>query len=141
MMTMALSTSIPIATINAPREMRCSVVPHTNNIGKERAMVSISPKPMMTPLRNPMVKTSTRITISTDSTRLTMKELTASSTLSGWKKIFSVAMPAGIRCITSASRRSTSLPTSGTMASASMATQMANAGLPSTKKPFRWGVE
>ena len=139
MMTMALSTSMPIATMNAPREMRCNVVPHTNNIGKERAMVSISPKPMMTPLRNPMVKTSTRITISTDSARLTMKELTASSTLSGWKKIFSVCMPAGIRSITSARRRSTSLPTSGTMASCSMARQMASAGRPSTKKPLRCG--
>ena len=28
MMTTALSTSIPIATMNAPSEMRCSVVPH-----------------------------------------------------------------------------------------------------------------
>ena len=84
MMTMALSTSIPIATMKAPSEMRCSVVPHSSRMGNDTAMVSTSPKPMMAPLRKPIVKTSTRMTMATDSTRFHMKELMAWSTFSGW---------------------------------------------------------
>ena len=97
MMTMALSTSMPIATIKAPRDMRCRVLPIMSRMGKVTAMVSTSPKPMMRPLRKPMVNISTMMTISTDSSRLSMKPLMASLTLSGWKKIFSVVIPAGSR--------------------------------------------
>ena len=68
-----------------------------------------------------------------------MNDEMASSTLSGWKKILSVENPAGRLFMASASRASTALPTSGTMADDSMAMQMASAGLPSTKKPLRWG--
>jgi len=89
-MTTALSTSIPIATMNAPNEIRCKVVPHSNRMGNETATVNTSPKPIITPLRKPIVKISTRMTIATDSTRFHMKEEIASSTLSGWKNIFSV---------------------------------------------------
>ena len=139
MMTIALSTNIPIATINAPREMRWRVVPKVNKIGNESAIVNINPKPIITPLRSPILNISTRITIATDSTRFHMKELMASSTLSGWKKTLSVSMPAGTCFITSASLRSTALPTSGTIASASIARQMASAGCPERKKPLRCG--
>ena len=83
MITIALSTSIPIATINAPNDMRCNVVPMLNKIGNETAIVSIRPNPIMKPLRNPMVNINTNMTITTDSSRLTMNELMASSTLSG----------------------------------------------------------
>ena len=139
MMTMALSTNIPIATMKAPNEMRCKVVPHINSMGNDTAMVNTRPKPMMAPLRNPIVNTSTRITINTDSSRFSMNEWMASSTLSGWKNIFSVSIPAGTRSITLSNLASTNFPTSGTIASDSMAKQMANAGLPSTKKPFFCG--
>ena len=90
MITTALSTSMPMATMKAPSEMRCSVVPHVSRIGNETATVSTSPKPMISPLRKPMVKISTRMTITTDSSRFHMNDEMACETLSGWKKIFSV---------------------------------------------------
>ena len=121
--------------------MRCKVVPHISRIGKDTATVSTSPKPIISPLRNPIVKISTRTTISTDSRRFHIKDEIASSTLSGWKNIFSVCIPAGTFFMASASRASTDLPTSGTMADDSRAMQMARAGLPSTKKPLRCGSE
>ena len=135
--TTALSTSIPIAMMNAPNEIRCNVVPITSRIGNDTATVSTSPKPMMTPLRNPIVKTSTRITIRTDSSKFSMKDEMAALTLSGWKKILSIVNPAGRVFSKLASLSSTALPTSGTIASSSIAAQMANAGSLSTKNPLR----
>ena len=119
--------------------MRCNVVPHMSRMGNEMHTVSTRPKPMMSPLRHPIVKMSTRMTITTDSTRFHMNDEMASSTLSGWKNILSVAKPAGKFFMASASRASTARPTSGTMADDSMAMQMARAGFPSTKKPLRCG--
>ena len=80
---MALSTSIPIAMIKAPNEIRCKVVPNINRTGKEAAIVSIKPEPIINPLRKPIVKTKAKTTIRTDSIRLTKKESIALFTLSG----------------------------------------------------------
>ena len=136
---MALSTSIPIAIIKAPNEIRCNVVPHISRIGKEPAIVNTRPAPIINPLRRPIVKMRAMITIRTDSTKLTMKELIASSTLSGWKKIFSISIPAGTLGMISFSLASTAFPTSGTIASFSIEIQIASACSPSTKKPFSCG--
>ena len=135
MMTMELSTSMPMAMMNAPREMRCSVLPATRRMGKVMAMVSTRPVPMISPLRKPMVNISTMMTMRTDSSRFIMKPLTASFTLSGWKNIFSIVRPTGTSFMVSSTFASTALPTSGTMTLSFIATQMARAGLPSTKKP------
>ena len=125
--------------MKAPKEIRCRVVPKVKRIGNETEMVKIKPKPMINPLRKPIVKIKAMITIKTDSTKFTMKELIAVVTLSGWKKIFSVYIPAGTRCIVSANFASTNSPTSGTIASACIAKQIAIAGLPFTKKPYVCG--
>ena len=125
--------------MKAPSEMRCSVVPQASSMGNDTATVRISPTPMIMPLRSPIVKMSTKMTIATDSTRLSMKDDMAASTLSGWKKIFSVSKPAGTFFMTSARRLSTARPTSGTMADDSMATHIASAGSRPTKNPLRCG--
>ena len=137
--TILLSTSIPIAMMKAPKEIRCNVVPICISKGKDAAIVKTNPVPIITPPRHPIENTNSRITMSTDSTRFRRKELIASFTLSGWKKIFSVVIPAGMFSNTSASFWSAALPTSGTTTSSSIAMQIARAGLPLTKNPLRCG--
>ena len=132
---MALSTSIPIATMKAPREMRCRVLPASSRMGNDTAMLSTRLVPMIMPPRKPYMNMRTMMTMSTDSRRLTMKPLMAEFTWSGWKKILSVAKPTGTRCITSAIFSSTALPTSGTMTPSLHVRQMPKAGLPLRKKP------
>ncbi len=139
-MTTELSTSIPMATMNAPRDMRCSVVPRCSSIGNDSATVRTRPRPMIIPLRHPIAKTRRTMTMSTDSSRLIMNDDMASLTLSGWKNIFSTSIPAGKRCMTSAMRRSIALPTSGTMALFSRVMVNVSAGSPFTKKIFPAGV-
>ncbi len=114
--------------------MRWRVVPRVNKIGNEAAMVSTSPRPIITPALKPIAKTRTIITISTDSRRLTRKILIAESTLSGWKNIFSMLKPTGISAIIAFTFLSTILPTSGTTTLSSSATHIARAASPSTKK-------
>lgn len=72
-MTIALSTSIPIARMNAASETRCivpPVIPSSRNV----PMTIVSRlNPMITPLRNPIVIIRIAMTINTDSTRLMKK--------------------------------------------------------------------
>ena len=89
MTTMALSTNIPMATIKAPREIRCKVPPAASKMGKVAKMVSSNPVPMITPLRKPMKTISTTITITTDARRFHIKPSTALFTKSGWKNTLS----------------------------------------------------
>ena len=86
--TIALSTSIPIATIKAARETRCKVPSSKYRITKAPKTIMTRPVPIITPLRNPIVSINTRITTSTDSTRLIIKVPIASLTRSGWKNTF-----------------------------------------------------
>ena len=65
-MTMELSTSIPIAMMSAPREMRWSVMSITYMKRSVPEMISTSIKPMITPLWTPMKITRRPTTIATD---------------------------------------------------------------------------
>ena len=126
--TTALSTSIPIATMNAPNDMRCNVPPVISNTGKVINTVKISPAPIISPPLMPIVRISTSTTMTTDITRFQLKEPIAFDTLSGWKYIFSYSNPAGNRSWSSVIRASTSLPTSVTTTPGSIETQRAIAG-------------
>ena len=80
-MTMALSTSIPSAMMNAPRLMRSSRMPIHFMTISDAMTVTTSTTPMSTPLRSPIATSSTATTMITDSTRLIMNPLTAACTL------------------------------------------------------------
>ena len=82
-MTMALSTSIPIAKINAPSDTRCKVPSNPFNTNNEPSTIVKRLKPMITPDLKPIVKISTMITMAMDSMRFTMKVEMASDTRSG----------------------------------------------------------
>ena len=94
--TMELSTSIPSAMMNAPSEMRSIKTP----ICFMTAMVAITVRrrtpPMMRPDLRPMKKSSTAMTMTTASTRLTMKLEMASSTVSAWLETTPTSMPIGV---------------------------------------------
>ncbi len=109
--TMALSTSIPMATMKAPREMRCRVPPVASSTGKVARTVRASAAPMMSPLLRPMAAISTSTTMPTEAARLPMNPPMASPTLSGWKNTFSKRIPAGRAFRISCIRASTRLPT------------------------------
>lgn len=82
--TMALSTSIPIARIKAASDTRCmepSIMPNNKN---EPITVTIRLVPMITPLLKPMTSINIATTITTDSIRLMKKVARASVTRSGW---------------------------------------------------------
>ncbi|OQC34181.1 MAG: hypothetical protein BWX65_00551 [Bacteroidetes bacterium ADurb.Bin057] len=81
--TIALSTNIPIATINAPSDMRWSVPSKASSTGKVVKTVRTSPEPMITPLLKPMVNISTSITMTTETTKFNIKSLIAVCTFSG----------------------------------------------------------
>ena len=96
---------------------------------------------MMTPLRKPMVSISSRMTITMDSIRLTMKVLMELPTISGWKNTLWNSMPAGTdSALISSSRASTSLPIlmMSVPDSAEMSRPMA--GCPSYFMELRTGV-
>ena len=96
MITIALSTSIPIATINEAKDTRCNVPCIMYKTSNEPSTTITSPAPIIYPLRNPMKSITTRITITTDSIRLTMKTFMALFTRVGWKKTFWKSIPAGM---------------------------------------------
>ena len=82
--TMALSTSIPMARMNAASDTRCmepSIVPSSR---KEPMTMITRLVPMMTPLLNPMTSISIATTMMTDSIRLMKNVPRASITRSGW---------------------------------------------------------
>ena len=57
-------------------------------------------EPMSRPLRIPIVKRRTAITIMTDSTRFTTNPFTAASTLEAWCETTPTSMPTGV-CVSS----------------------------------------
>ena len=79
-MTMALSTSIPIAMIRAPRLIRSICIPNTDMKNSVEKTVSPRVEPTTRPARQPMVSISAPTTIATDCPRLTRKLETDSST-------------------------------------------------------------
>ena len=82
--TMALSTSMPSAMINAPREMRCIAMPSRYIAISVPATVSSRMLPTMRPLRRPMKITSTMTTMTRAATRFATKPSTANRTESDW---------------------------------------------------------
>ena len=83
-MTMALSTSIPIAKMNEASDTLC-IVPSINpRKRKEPMTIIIRLMPMMRPLRKPIDTISMATTMRTDSSRLTRKVRSEFVTLSGW---------------------------------------------------------
>ena len=83
-MTIALSTSIPIASTKAANDTRCMVPPVVPSTRKEPKTMTTRLAPMMSPLRKPIVNISTMTTISTDSIRLSTNWPNDSVTRSGW---------------------------------------------------------
>ena len=79
-MTMALSTSIPMAMISAPRLIRSISIPRTAM--KKTVASTVRPRvaPTTRPARQPIVSISAPTTITTDCKRPTRKLDTASST-------------------------------------------------------------
>ena len=69
--TIALSTSMPSAIISAPSEIRSSSTPAMLIKMKLPQIVRNSTKPIRSPLRNPMKKSRTTMTIATAWSRLT----------------------------------------------------------------------
>ena len=78
--TMALSTSMPIAMISAPREMRSISMANMSMKKTVPATVRKRALPTVSPARHPMKTQSTPTTIAIDRARLNRKELIASST-------------------------------------------------------------
>ena len=78
--TMALSTSIPIAMIRAPRLIRSIAIPKTDMKNSVTNTVSPSVVPTTRPARQPIVIISAPTTMATDIARLRRKLETASST-------------------------------------------------------------
>ena len=68
--TMALSTSMPIAIIMAPSEMRCSSMPAAAITPMVPVTVSNSTAPTITPARHPMNKHSAAMTVVMEAVRL-----------------------------------------------------------------------
>ena len=131
-MTMALSTSIPMARMKAASETRCIVPSKSPRMRNEPTTIITRLMPMIMPLRKPIVSMRIATTMSTDSTRFTKKVVSASVTCSGWKKTLWHSMPAGNRSASSsASRRSTSAPTLTISVPEAAATAMPNARCPS----------
>ena len=84
MMTMALSTSMPIARTKAPSDTRCMVPFMVCRNRNEPNTVTTRLMPMMTPLLKPMAIIRMMTTMATDSIRLTMNVPSELPTRSGW---------------------------------------------------------
>ena len=79
-MTMALSTSIPMAMISAPRLIRSICMPKIDMKNRVENTVRLKVRPTTSPARHPMVSIRAATTMATDCPRLTRKLDTASST-------------------------------------------------------------
>ena len=82
-MTMALSTSIPIANMNVANDTRCIDPSNTPRNRNEPITIVRRLTPMITPLRNPIVSINMTKTIIMDSIKFTKNDDKASVTLSG----------------------------------------------------------
>ncbi len=79
--TTALSTSMPMAMISAPREMRSSSIPASHISSSVPSTVRNSTAPMITPARRPIARQSTPMTMATERKTLSAKLLTESLTM------------------------------------------------------------
>ena len=129
-MTMALSTSIPSAMMNAPSEMRSKMRPISFITATVAKTVRSRIAPMRTPLRIPMVKRRTAITITTDSTRFTTKPFTASSTVEAWCETMPNSIPIGVSGRSSFMRLSMAAPIVITLPPFTVEMPSPTAGLP-----------
>ena len=77
---MALSTSMPMAMISAPSEIRSISMFNSPMNSRVPSTVSSRVLPTTTPMRQPMARHSTPITMATDMARLSRKSLMASLT-------------------------------------------------------------
>ena len=84
MMTIALSTNIPIARTNAASDTRCIVPPAVYRNINEPKTVTTRLIPIMTPLLNPIATIRMSTTMMTDSIRLMMNVPNEAPTRSGW---------------------------------------------------------
>ena len=82
--TMALSTSIPMARMNAASDTRCIVPSAIPRIRNDPTTVTTRLMPMIIPLRKPIVSIRMATTITTDSIRFIRNVPSASLTRSGW---------------------------------------------------------
>ena len=114
-MTIALSTSMPRAMISAPREMRSRATPQGSRKMKLPTIVSTSTKPISTPLRRPMKKSSTTITISTAWSRLPVKPWIAAVTAADCSETIPTSMPSGNWAWSSAARAARASPMTTTL--------------------------
>ena len=83
--TMALSTSIPIAMINAPSEIRSISIAPSAMKKSVPTTVSNRVEPTTTAARQPMKTASTATTMATDMARFSKKAFDASSTTACWR--------------------------------------------------------
>ena len=93
--TMALSTSIPIAKMKDASETLC-IVPSINPRNRnEPITITTRLIPIISPLLKPIVITRMAMTISTDSIRLMANVVSEDVTSSGWKKTLWYSTPTG----------------------------------------------
>ena len=109
--TMALSTSMPIAIIMAPSEMRCSSMPAAAITPIVPVTVSNSTAPTITPARHPMNKHSAAMTVVMEAVRLSKNWVIDRSTSRCCSKSGIISMPTGRSCCSSRRRCSTTRPT------------------------------
>jgi len=129
--TMALSTSMPSAMINAPSEMRSRATSHGPMKMNVPQMVSARMAPMMSPLRRPMNTSSTTMTMATAWTRLTRKPSIAVVTASDCSEMMPNSMPNGMRGRSSLARFSMASPMVTTLPPLTVEMPMPMAGCPS----------
>ncbi len=113
--TMALSTSIPRAMIRAPREMRSSATPIGARKMNEPTIVSTRMKPIRSPERTPMKKSSTTMTINTACHRLVTNPAIAVVTAPDCRETMPISMPSGICWVSSRILCSTAWPMTTTL--------------------------
>ena len=110
--TTALSTSMPMAMISAPREIRSSSMPASHITSSVPSTVRNSTAPMITPARRPMAMHSTPTTMATERNTLRAKLFTDSSTMRCCSYSGCSSAPSGMRCSLACSTASTLCPTS-----------------------------
>ncbi|CAI8370041.1 MAG: Uncharacterised protein [Halieaceae bacterium] len=131
--TMALSTSMPIAIIMAPSEIRCSSIPAAAITPTVPVTVSNSTAPTITPARQPINRHSAAMTVVMEAVRFSRNSPIDRSTRRCCSKSGIISMPTGRSCCSSSSRVSTALPTRTTFWVSLMAIPRAKMRCPSCR--------
>ena len=137
--TIALSTIMPMAIINAPSDMRCKSIPIMAMGMNVARMVRTRAVPMIIPIRRPDGITSTARTMATASAKLIIKPLMDSLTSSDCQAMRVSSIPTGSVGINSSNLFSILLPVSTTFPPETLANWIAMAGLPSRRMSSRGG--